>query len=84
MHSLKEQVSEYFLRLEQLAAAAAIDIDQVGLEMLNQVERGLSQVLVDKIYQGESVPGTYREYKERAMWLDLWQRQEMRKTCPQS
>ena len=27
--------SEYFLRLEQLAMAAAIDIDQVGPEMLN-------------------------------------------------
>jgi len=51
--------SEYFLRLEQLAMAAAINIDQAGPEMLNRVERGLSQVLVDKIYQGESVPGMY-------------------------
>ena len=74
-------VFKFFLRLEQLATAAAIDIDQVGPEMLNQVERDLSQALVDKIYQGESVPGTYREYKERAMLDDLWQhRQEMRKT----
>jgi len=73
--------SEYFLRLEQLATAAAIDIDQAGPEMLNRVERGLSPALVDKIYQGEYVPGTYRDYKERAMRLDdLWQRrQEMRK-----
>ena len=73
--------SEYFLRLEQLAMAAAIDIDQAGPEMLNRVERGLSQAPVDKIYQGENVPGTYREYKEKAMRLDdLWvHRQEMKK-----
>jgi hypothetical protein len=72
--------AEYFLRLEQLAQIADIDI-AFDKQILHRVESGLNWAIVDKIYQSERLPESYGEFKQRAINIDeMWnRRREMKK-----
>jgi hypothetical protein len=73
--------AEYFLRLEQLALIADLDV-AFDKQILHRVEQGLNWMIVDKIYQSERLPDSYGEFKQRAINIDeMWnRRREMKKS----
>jgi hypothetical protein len=72
---------DFFLRLEQLASTAQIDLRMNDLLSISRIETGLNPTIIDKIYMGGNVPTEYDDYKRRAVMLDdLWRRrQDMKK-----
>ena len=75
----KDPATDYFMKLEQLAAAACVKIHE-DVQVISQVERGLNSVIVDKIYSSGDMPYSYESYKTQAIAIDeLWRRrQEMK------
>jgi hypothetical protein len=65
----KGMASDYFQKLEQLAATAGIDIDQ-SPHILLQMEKGLNAVLIDQPYFSGTLLNIYREYKQRIINAD--------------
>ena len=65
----REGASVYFLRIEQHAAAAGINLLEDPHSIL-RCERGLNKDLVDRIYSGGLIPNTYAGYRNHAIALD--------------
>src|SRR3984893_18244039 len=65
----REGASVYFLRIEQHAAAAGINLLGDPHAIL-RCERGLNEDLVDRIYSGGLIPNTYSGYRDHAIALD--------------
>jgi hypothetical protein len=69
----KKSAVEYFLRFEQLASVARIDVNRYPNTTL-YVERNVQHALIDQLYQSDNPPSTYQDYKRRITLMD-----EMRK-----
>jgi hypothetical protein len=54
----KRSAAEYFLKLEQLADIAGVDLDRYPNATL-YVERNVQRVLIDQLYQTDNPPTTY-------------------------
>jgi hypothetical protein len=70
----KRTAAEYFLKLEQLADVAGVDLDRYPNATL-YIERNVKRVLIDQLYQTDNLLTTYRDYKRRITTMD-----EMRRT----
>jgi hypothetical protein len=72
----KRTATEYFLKLEQLADVAGVDLDRYSNTTL-YVERNVQRVLIDQLYQTDNPPTTYRDYKRKITAMDeMRQRRE--------
>jgi hypothetical protein len=60
---------EYFLKLEQLASTASVNVDDSS-HILLQVEQNFNLVLIDQLYQSPDAPRTYSDYKWQIMAMD--------------
>jgi hypothetical protein len=69
----KGMASDYFQKLEQLAAMAGIDIDR-SPHVLLQMEKGLNAVLIDQLYFLGTPANNYRDYKQRIVDADNMQK----------
>src|SRR6202045_3658485 len=65
----REGASVYFLRIEQHATAAGINLLEDPHAIL-RCERGLNEDLVDQIYSRGLIPNTYAGYRDHAIALD--------------
>jgi hypothetical protein len=78
----KGTASDYFQKMEQLAAIAGINIDRTP-HVLLQKEKGLNSVLVDQLYFSRNQPDNYRDYKKRIVDADdmrKWREANKKKT----
>jgi hypothetical protein len=71
----KKSAAEYFLKLEQLANIAGIDLNRYPNSTL-LIEKNVQHILVDQLYQSDNLPMTYQDYKRRIVAMD-----EMRCRC---
>jgi hypothetical protein len=69
----KRMVAEYFLKFEQLADLAGIDLNRYPNVML-YVERNIQHILIDQLYQSDNPPTMYPEYKRRITAMDKMRR----------
>jgi hypothetical protein len=69
----KRMATEYFLKLEQLADVAGVDLDRY-LNATLYVERNVHRVLIDQLYQTDHPPTTYQDYKRRITAMDEMRR----------
>jgi hypothetical protein len=69
----KRPAAEYFLRFEQLVVVAGIDINWYP-NTLQYVERNVQHVLIDQLYQSDSPPETYQDYKKWITMMDEMRR----------
>jgi hypothetical protein len=69
----KRTATEYFLKLEQSADVAGVDLDRYPNATL-YVERNVQRVLIDQLYQTDNPPTTYRDYKRRITTMDEMRR----------
>jgi hypothetical protein len=69
----KRTAAEYFLKLEQLADVAGVDLDHY-LNATLYVERNMQRALIDQLYQTDHPPTTYQEYKRRITAMDKMRR----------
>jgi hypothetical protein len=75
----KQTAAEYFLKFEQLASIAGIDVNRY-LNAIQYIERNVQHALIDQIYQSDNPPGNYQDYKWRITVMDEMRRcQEMYK-----
>jgi hypothetical protein len=71
----KKAASEYFLKYEQLADLARVNLNQYPNATL-YIEKNVQHILIDQLYQSDTPPTTYQEYKRRIIAMD-----EMRRRC---
>jgi hypothetical protein len=69
----KRTAAEYFLKMEQLADVAGVDLDRYSNATL-YIERNVQRVLIDQLYQTDNLPTTYQEYKRRVTAMDEMRR----------
>jgi hypothetical protein len=69
----KSTAAEYFLKLEQLAGVAEIDV-QKSSHILLQIEWSINTVLIDQLYQPEEALKFYHDYKRRIITIDEMRR----------
>jgi hypothetical protein len=69
LHQGKSTVANYFLKLEQLAATAGVDV-QNSTHIILQVERNINPILIDQLYQLADTPRTYSDYKRHIIAMD--------------
>jgi hypothetical protein len=69
----KKTAAEYFLKFEQLADIAGVDLDRYPNATL-YVEKNVQRVLIDQLYQSNNPPVTYRDYKRRIVTMDEMRR----------
>jgi hypothetical protein len=69
----KNMVSDYFLKLEQLASMAGINVYS-STHMILQIERNVNLALIDQLYLAAEPPKDYYNYKKRIMAIDKMQR----------
>jgi hypothetical protein len=69
----KKTAAEYFLKFEQLADIAGVDLDRY-LNATLYVEKNVQRVLIDQLYQSDNPPITYRDYKRRIVTMDEMRR----------
>jgi hypothetical protein len=69
----KRMVAKYFLRFEQLAHLAGIDLNHY-LNTTLYVERNVQHVLIDQLYRSNNLPTNYLDYKRRIMAMDEMRR----------
>jgi hypothetical protein len=62
MYQGKKMATEYFLRLEQLAGVAGINVNKSS-HVLLQLEKSINLTLIDQIYQSDEAPHYYSDYK---------------------
>ena len=72
----REGALVYFLRIEQHAAAAGINLLEDPHAIL-RCERGLNEDLVDQIYSRGLIPNTYAGYHDHAITLGNIARSQM-------
>jgi hypothetical protein len=77
----KKTAAEFFLRFEQLADAAGVDLDRYPNATL-YVEKNVQRVLIDQLYQSDNPPVTYRDYKRRITVMDEMRRRRETQTAP--
>jgi hypothetical protein len=65
----KRTAMKYFLKFEQLADLAGIDLNQYPNSTL-YIEWNVQHVLIDQLYQSDNPPTTYQEYKWRITVMD--------------
>jgi hypothetical protein len=70
----KKTAAKYFLKLEQLAAVAGIDINR-SLHVALYVEKNINSLLIDQLYLSDEPPRNYQDYKRRIIAMDkMWRR----------
>jgi hypothetical protein len=69
----KQPVAEYFLKLEQLAGVAGIDV-QKSSHILLQIEKSINTILINQLYQSEEALKFYHNYKRRRIMIDEMRR----------
>jgi hypothetical protein len=69
----KRTAAEFFLKFEQLADIANVDLDRYPNATL-YVEKNVQRVLIDQLYQSDNPPTTYRDYKRRIVVMDEMRR----------
>jgi hypothetical protein len=77
----KRTAAEYFLKFEQLADIARVDLDRYPNATL-YVEKNVQRVLIDQLYQSDNPPTTYRDYKRRIVVMDEMRRRRDSHTTP--
>jgi hypothetical protein len=65
----KKLVAEYFLKLEQLAGVAKIDV-QKSSHILLQIKRSVNSALINQLDQSEEAPRFYHDYKRRIITIN--------------
>jgi hypothetical protein len=65
----KKTAAEYFLHLEQLASVAGIDINRYPNTLL-YVKKNMQHMLIDQLYQSDTPPKNYQDYKRRIVAMD--------------
>jgi hypothetical protein len=58
----KKTAAEYFLKFEQLASIAGIDVNRYP-NAIQYIEQNVQHVLIDQIYQSDNLPRNYQDYK---------------------
>jgi hypothetical protein len=66
-------VAEFFLKFEELADIAGVDLDRYPNATL-YVKKNIQRVLIDQLYQSDNPPTTYRDYKRRIVIMDEMRR----------
>jgi hypothetical protein len=76
----KRAASEYFLKYEQLADLAGVDLNRYPNTTL-YIEKNVQHTLIDQLYQSDTPPTTYQEYKRRIIAMDeMRRRRDIHKT----
>jgi hypothetical protein len=78
----KGTAAEYFLKYEQLADMAGIDLNCYPNATL-YIERNIQHVLIDQLYQSDIPPTTYQDYKRRIIAMDEMRRRRDMHRSPQ-
>jgi hypothetical protein len=65
----KDMAADYFLKLEQLASTAGVDINNSS-HVLLQVEQNVNLVLINQLYQSVDAPKNYDDYKRQIVAMD--------------
>jgi hypothetical protein len=77
----KKTAAEFFLRFEQLADLAGVDLDRYPNATL-YIEKNIQRVLIDQLYQSDNPPTSYRDYKRRIVVMDEMRRRRDSQTTP--
>jgi hypothetical protein len=65
----KKTAAKYFLKFEQLASVAGIDVNRYP-NAIQYIERNIQHVLINQIYQSNNLPTNYQDYKRRITVMD--------------
>jgi hypothetical protein len=68
--------SEYFLRFEQLARVAGVNVNWYPNTIL-YMEKNVQHALIDQLYQSDTLQNNYQDYKQRIIAMDemRWRRE---------
>jgi hypothetical protein len=65
----KDMAADYFLKLEQLAFMADVDIQSLT-HVIMQLKRNVNPILIDQLYQSADAPQNHLDYKRRIITMD--------------
>jgi hypothetical protein len=69
----KKTAVEFFLKFEQLASIARVDVNRYP-NSIQYIEWNVQHILIDQIYQSDNPPRNYQEYKRRLIVMDEMRR----------
>jgi hypothetical protein len=69
----KRTASEYFLCFKQLASLARVDVNRYPNAIL-YVKKNIQYALIDQLYQSDTPPTNYQDYKRRIIAMDEMRR----------